>query len=102
MGPPPAAGREGPTQPPFTSLTEPSSRRQRRPRSTCRQDRGTSLETGGGGGFGPPSERDPKAVLDDLRDGYITEAHARKYYAHAFADAAGASEEDKGVSETPE
>ena len=60
------------------------------------------LETGGGGGFGPPSERDPKAVLDDLRDGYITEAHARKYYAHAFADAAGASEEDKGVSETPE
>ena len=32
------------------------------------------IETGGGGGFGPAAERDPKAVERDLREGYITSA----------------------------
>ncbi|MCY4087787.1 MAG: hydantoinase B/oxoprolinase family protein [Actinomycetia bacterium] len=42
------------------------------------------LQNGGGGGYGPPSERDPKAVHEDLREGYITEGHAREHYPHAF------------------
>ena len=36
------------------------------------------LRCGGGGGYGPPAERDPALVRDDLREGYITEAHARR------------------------
>jgi N-methylhydantoinase B len=39
---------------------------------------------GGGGGYGPPSERDREAVLADVRDGYVTEAQARVHYPHAF------------------
>ena len=44
------------------------------------------LRCGGGGGYGPPAERDPALVRDDLREGYITEAHARAHYAHALPD----------------
>ena len=40
--------------------------------------------TGGGGGFGPPSERDPAAVREDVREGYITEEAARHDYPHAY------------------
>jgi N-methylhydantoinase B len=42
------------------------------------------LHTGGGGGYGAPSERDPDAVHADVRDGYLTEARARADYPHAF------------------
>ena len=42
------------------------------------------LRTGGGGGFGPPSERDPEAVWSDVLEGYVTEAQARRDYPHAF------------------
>jgi N-methylhydantoinase B len=43
---------------------------------------GTRVENhiGGGGGYGPPAERDPAAVRRDLREGYVTEAHARSQY----------------------
>jgi N-methylhydantoinase B len=44
------------------------------------------LSTGGGGGYGPAAERDPEAVRADVRDGYISEAHARAHYPHAFED----------------
>ena len=44
------------------------------------------LSSGGGGGYGPAAERDPAAVHNDIREGYITEAHARAHYPHAFAD----------------
>ena len=44
------------------------------------------LHTGGGGGYGPPSERDPEAVRADLREGYITEDHAQRHYPHALDD----------------
>jgi N-methylhydantoinase B len=49
--------------------------------------KGSTLELycGGGGGFGPPSERDPEAVRSDVREGYVTEAHAREHYPHAFS-----------------
>ncbi|MFN8161752.1 MAG: hydantoinase B/oxoprolinase family protein [Solirubrobacterales bacterium] len=38
------------------------------------------LSTGGGGGYGPPSERDPEAIAADVRAGYITEDHAQTHY----------------------
>jgi N-methylhydantoinase B len=48
--------------------------------------KGATLELtcGGGGGYGPPSERDPAAVHEDVREGYVTEEHARRNYPHAF------------------
>src|SRR5205814_56822 len=47
--------------------------------------KGTRVELycGGGGGFGNPEERDVAAVLDDLCEGYVSEAHARRWYPHA-------------------
>jgi len=42
------------------------------------------LHNGGGGGYGPPEARDAEAVLTDVREGYITDEHARRYYPHAF------------------
>ena len=49
--------------------------------------KGATLElfTAGGGGYGPPSERKVEAVIDDIREGYISEGHARENYPHAFA-----------------
>lgn len=41
--------------------------------------------SGGGGGYGAPSERDPKAVHEDIRFGYTSEEKAREHYPHAFA-----------------
>jgi N-methylhydantoinase B len=46
------------------------------------------LRTGGGGGYGDPAERDPAAVHADIRDGYVSEEHARRHYPHAFEDSA--------------
>ena len=38
------------------------------------------LEQSGGGGYGPPKERDPQAVIDDVRNGYVSiEAAAKDY-----------------------
>jgi N-methylhydantoinase B len=34
----------------------------------------------GGGGFGDPLERDPQAVLEDVKDGYVSLERARKDY----------------------
>jgi N-methylhydantoinase B len=48
--------------------------------------KGTTLELycGGGGGFGPPPERPRNSVLEDIREGYISEEFARRHYPHAF------------------
>jgi N-methylhydantoinase B len=48
---------------------------------------GATLElyTGGGGGYRPAEERDAEAVRADVREGYISEEHARRFYPHAFA-----------------
>jgi len=43
------------------------------------------MQTGGGGGYGPPAERPRAAVLADLVEGYVSEAAARADYPHAFA-----------------
>jgi len=39
-----------------------------------------SFRTCGGGGYGPPQERDPQLVLRDVRDGKISPRRARKVY----------------------
>jgi N-methylhydantoinase B len=39
--------------------------------------------TGGGGGYGPPAERDPEAVRRDVREGYVSGAAARRDYGAA-------------------
>ncbi|MGB7949366.1 MAG: hydantoinase B/oxoprolinase family protein [Candidatus Binatia bacterium] len=39
-----------------------------------------SLETPGGGGLGNPMERDPARVLNDVRNGYVTQQKARELY----------------------
>ena len=38
------------------------------------------IMTGGGGGWGPPSERDPEAVRRDVREGYVSAPAARRDY----------------------
>ncbi|MHB8643689.1 MAG: hydantoinase B/oxoprolinase family protein [Gaiellaceae bacterium] len=49
--------------------------------------KGATLElyTGGGGGYRPAEERDAEAVRADVREGYVSEGHARAHYPHAFA-----------------
>ena len=39
-----------------------------------------SYRTCGGGGYGPPEERDPERVLKDVRDGKVDPARAREIY----------------------
>jgi N-methylhydantoinase B len=48
--------------------------------------RGSTLAVlcAGGGGYGPPAERDPEAVRADVREGFVSEAAARDSYPHAF------------------
>lgn len=47
---------------------------------------GTVVEvrSGGGGGWGPPAERDVAAVHADVRAEYLSEEQARSAYPHAF------------------
>jgi len=42
--------------------------------------------TGGGGGYGNPLERDPRSVLQDLRNGYVTREAARTLYGVVITD----------------
>jgi N-methylhydantoinase B len=44
------------------------------------------LETPGGGGYGPPLERDPKAVARDVALGYVTRNAAREQYGVVLAE----------------
>jgi N-methylhydantoinase B len=43
------------------------------------------MEAPGSGGFGPPAERDPAALAEDLLDGYVTAAAARRDYGYEAA-----------------
>jgi len=43
-----------------------------------------SMQTPGGGGYGDPMERDPAAVLDDVRCGKVSLARARELYGVAI------------------
>jgi len=44
------------------------------------------VRTGGGGGFGDPLDRDPQAVRNDVREGFISVASARDDYGVALRD----------------
>jgi len=39
-----------------------------------------TVRAGGGGGFGPPHERDPRRVEHDVRQGYVSLQAARSLY----------------------
>jgi N-methylhydantoinase B len=45
-----------------------------------------TLLAGGGGGFGPPHERDPERVAHDVRQGYVSLSAAREHYGVALRD----------------
>ena len=76
-------------------------------KSTTELDPGdvVSVRTPGGGGYGPPTERDPEAVLADVRDGKVSVEKAREAYGldvdpeagTAEPTAARAAETDGGV-----
>ena len=42
------------------------------------------FSVGGGGGYGAPSERDPRAVLKDVEDGIVSAEAAQHDYPQAF------------------
>jgi N-methylhydantoinase B len=45
-----------------------------------------SVRTCGGGGYGPPEQRDPEAVLLDVLQGKVSAERAREHYKVAIAD----------------
>ncbi len=46
------------------------------------------IETPGGGGYGPPAQRDPAALAQDLRDGRVSREAAERDYGAALVEAA--------------
>jgi len=46
----------------------------------CNADQEWYAVTGGGGGFGDPLDRDPEAVKDDARDGFVSLKAAKDFY----------------------
>ncbi len=55
---------------------------------TLKKDDRYIIYSSGGGGWGNPLERDPAAVLDDVRNGYISLEAAEKIYGVAIRDGA--------------
>jgi len=49
--------------------------------------------TGGGGGFGPPVNREPERIADDVVEGYVSAAVARDVYRVAVRDDGTVDEE---------
>ena len=43
--------------------------------------------TGGGGGYGEPTTRDPEAVADDVREGWVSRDRARDVYGVVLTEA---------------
>ena len=41
-----------------------------------------SLRLSGAGGYGPPAERDPAAIAEDIADGYVTRDFAAAKYGY--------------------
>jgi N-methylhydantoinase B len=46
----------------------------------CKPNQEWRAYTGGGGGFGDPLERDPEAIRDDARDGFVSLEAAKDLY----------------------
>ena len=42
-----------------------------------------TLYTAGGGGYGPPAEREPALIAKDVAEGIITAATAKAFYGRA-------------------
>jgi N-methylhydantoinase B len=63
-------------------------------KSTTELDPGdvVSVRTPGGGGYGPPTERDPETVLADVRDGKVSTGKAREAYGLDVGPEAGTAE----------
>jgi N-methylhydantoinase B len=63
--------------------------------------RGTviSIQTGGGGGYGAPCDREPESVLQDIRAGLITPAHARTFYGLVLTSDGAGVDADATASE---
>ena len=57
-----------------------------------------SIRSGGGGGFGFPWERDPEKVLEDVVDGYVSLAKAKKSYKVAILRKGEGFEINKGAT----
>lgn len=57
-----------------------------RPKVSCLlpHDTVVTLSIPGGGGFGDPAKRDPRALQDDIDDGYVTREGARAQYGARF------------------
>lgn len=49
---------------------------------TVNRDDVIRIHTGVGGGVGDPAERDPAAIAEDIRNGFITPAHAAAVYGY--------------------
>jgi N-methylhydantoinase B len=52
----------------------------RSPTRPVRKDDLIKIVTGGGGGWGTPSDRDPAAVISDVQSGLISPEYARHIY----------------------
>lgn len=77
----PAPGLDGaaPGAPALVRLQD-GTRPHPKSRSLLRPGDRLTMHLGGGGGFGPPSDRDPDAVRLDVADGYVTPDGARRDY----------------------
>ncbi len=52
----------------------------------------------GGGGYGPPAEREPESVLEDVAEGYVSDNQALASYGVAIDSENGASRVDWGAT----
>jgi len=52
-----------------------------------RQGDAVRLETPGGGGFGPVAQRETKKIVEDVRQGLISESYADEHYGKQWRDA---------------
>ncbi|MFB6310996.1 MAG: hydantoinase B/oxoprolinase family protein [Salinirussus sp.] len=57
------------------------------------------FQPAGGGGFGDPMERDPGAVLRDVRDGYVSIAAARESYGVVIDEATMSIDQEATAAE---
>jgi N-methylhydantoinase B len=55
----------------------------------CKTGDVVTINTGGGGGFGNPWERDPESVLRDVLDGYVTRKGAERDYGVVLTEELG-------------
>jgi N-methylhydantoinase B len=58
-----------------------------------------SIRSGGGGGFGYPWQRDPRKVLEDVLDGYVSLANARTSYKVAIVRKGNSFKIDSAATE---